>query len=283
MANPTSTPTLNAFPAGNQPAPQPQTGIQPTPPEIRKLKLKLDGQEVEMPESEVISLAQQGKVSSQRFNEAAAMKKQAEEVIKFAKDNPKEFFKRTGMNARQWAEEYLMEELRVEQMSPEQRKAAENEQKLKQYESERKQQQEQKRQEDMAREQAKHHESYERLFVEALTQSGLPKTAYTIKRMAELQLVNLKKKLDLSPDQLAKLVREDYLNEQKSLLGGYDGDQLLEFLGPDLVKKLSKAQISKLKAKGVKSSSSSATSNTPRKKSEGMSWREYQMKNRGRL
>lgn len=253
-----------------------------TPAEIRNLKLRLDGKDVEMPESEVIALAQKGKVSDQRFQEASAMKRQAEEVLKFAKDNTTEFFKRTGMNARQWAEEYLVGELRAEQMSPEQRKAAENEKKLKEYESEKKQAADRAQQAEMDQLRQKHAENYNKLFVEALTKSGLPKTNYTVKRMAELQLVNIKQKLELSADQLAKVVREDYESEQKALFGAYDGDQLMEFLGPELVKKLSKAQIAKLKAKGVKTSVS-GDQHKPKKSGEPeMTWREYQLKNRGR-
>lgn len=258
-------------------APSPTTPA-PTPAEIRKMTLKIDGQDVEMLESDVKALAQQGKVSGKRFEEAAAMRKQAQDIIEFAKSNPKEFFAKTGMNAREWAETYLMEELKKEQMSPEQRRAAENEMKLKQYEDEKKKALEAKRQEEMARLQAHHAENYDKMFVEALTKTGLPKTPYTIKRMAELQLVNIKKKLDLGADQLAKLVREDYMAEQKSLFGAYDGDQLLEFLGPDLVKKLSKAQIAKLKAKGVKT----AASGQPPKQSgaQELTWAEYKKRNR---
>ncbi len=251
----------------------------PTPTEIRKLKLKLDGQDVEMPESEVIALAQQGKVAGTRFQEAATMKKQADEIMRFAKENPAEFFKKTGMNAREWAENYLIEQLKAEAMSPEQKKAAANEAKLREYEAEKKRVDAEKLQKEKDAAAQKWHDDYNVLFVEALGKSGLPKTAYTIKRMAELQLTNLKKKLNLNADQLAKLVKEDYIAEQKALFGATEGDALLEMLGPEFVKKLSKAQIAKLKAKGLQVS---AGGKAPERKpgEPQMSWREYQRRNR---
>lgn len=285
-----SAPTAGATPAqagsNQQQAAQPgakgPAAAQPTPTEIRKLKLKLDGQDVELPESEVIALAQQGKVSGKRFQEAAAIRKQAEDILKFAQENPAEFFKKTGKNARQWAEEYLIEELKREQWTPEQKKAAENEAKLKQYETERKAEQDRKDQAERDQLQKSHHDRYETLFIEALTQSGLPRTPYTVKRMAELQLVNLRKKLNLDAGQLAKVVREDYINEQKALFGALEGDKLLELMGPDFVKKLSKAQIAQLKAK-IKPASSGATQRPQSSAgTEGLSWREYQKRNRRR-
>lgn len=273
----TQTKTASSQPAKSDPAP---TTPGATPAEIKRMKLKLEGQDVEMPESEVIALAQRGKVSDKRFQEAAAMKKQAEDVLKFAKENPTEFFKKTGMNARQWAEEYLVGELKKEQMSPEQRKAAENEAKLKEYEDQKKSEADRKLQDDKRRLEQEHMQNYDKLFVEALTKSGLPKTPYTIKRMAELQLTNIRKKLELSADQLAKVVREDYQAEQKALFGAVDGDALLEMFGADIVKKLSKAQIAKLKAKGIRTASGNSGNRSTESGDKKLSWKEYQRRNR---
>lgn len=281
-------PTAPPQAAGQNP-PQAPPGAQAPPAaaaaEARKLRLKIEGKEVELPESEVIGLAQQGKAAGQRFQEAAALRKQAEELIAFAKANPREFFNRTGMNAREWAEKYLIEELEAEQMSPEQKKARANEEKLKAYEAEKKQREEEGRKAEMARLQAEHAQNYDKLFTAALHESGLPKTAFTVKRMAELQLANIKNRYELSAPQLAKIVREDYANEQKSLLSALDGDQLIEFLGADAVKKLSKAQIAKLKARGAGAGQTSGSAQAPRARQGeggGLTWQEYKRRNRGR-
>lgn len=255
-----------------------QTNLQanPTTPE-RKLKLKIDGKEMEMSESEVISYATKARAADQRFNEAANMRKEAESILKFAKENPAEFFKKTGMNAREWAEQFLLKEIEREAMTPEQKKNMANEEELRQYKDNEKKEAERKRNEEIAALEKTHLQSYDLMFTDALHKSGLPKTAYTVKRMAELQLVNVKKKLDLNADQLAKLVREDYLSEHKALLSAYDGDQLIDFLGVDAVKKLSRAQIAKLKARGV--SPRQAAVNRPAGKQQ-LTWDEYRKRNR---
>lgn len=270
-----STAAQTASPGANA-QPVPAT----TPQEIRKIKLKLDGKEVELPESEVIAYAQQGKSSTQRFQEASRMKQEAEQLMAFAKANPKEFFAKTGMNARDWAEKYLVEELQREAMSPEQRKAQETEDELGRYKREESERKQKEKLDVEKRLQKEHHDKYEQVFIQALNESGLPKTPFTIKRMAELQLINLKNKYEFSPGQLAKLVREDYLAEQKATIGGLDGDQLIDFLGPELVKKLSKAQIAKLKAKG--NPVSKPVNQSQSNGESGLSWEDFQRMNRGK-
>lgn len=246
---------------------------------VRMLKVKVDGKEVELPESEVLELASAGRASTQRFQEAAKMRKEAEELLKFAKANPKEFFQKTGMNAREWAEKYLIEELQAEAMSPEQRKARENEDKLRKYEADEKGRKDQELNEERQRATAVERERLDKLFTSALYESGLPRTPYTVKRMAELQLINIKNKYELNASQLAKLVKEDYVSEQKALLGSLDGDQLIEFMGPENAKKFSKAQIAKLKARGVGGSAGGQRAPVTQN-NEGLTWRELQKRNR---
>lgn len=245
----------------------------------RLLKIKVDGKEMELPETEVLELASAGRASNQRFQEAAKMKREAEQVLQFAKANPKEFFQKTGMNAREWAEKYLLEELQNEAMSPEQKKAKENEDELRKYRDKEKTDADQKHQEEIKQKIGSERERLDKLFTTALFESGLPRTPFTVRRMAELQLINIKNKYELNPSQLAKLVKEDYVTEQKALLGSLDGDQLIEFLGPDNAKKFSKAQIAKLKARG-QAQGQSFQKKTTTEANTGLTWRELQKRNR---
>jgi hypothetical protein len=245
------------------------------------LKVKVDGQFMELPESEVLELASAGRASNARFQEAAKLRREAEAIMKHAKENPEDFFSKSGRDARKWAEEFLIGELRKEAETPEQKKARENEEKLRKYEASEKEQEQRRKNAEMDQAINEQREKYDKLFTTALFESGLPRTPFTVRRMAELQKINLKKKLELGPSQLAKLVREDYIAEQKSLMGSLEGDQLLDFLGADLVKKLSKAQIAKLKARGTAGSSSNkAPVRSTTTDKQGMSWREYQKRNR---
>lgn len=267
------------------PSPEPIANVTPAQAAAvaRMMKLKIDGQDLEMPESEVIALAQQGKSANKRFQEAALAKRQAEELVSYMKSNPKEVLQKLGIDVRKLSEDTLMEIINQEKMSPEQRKASENETKLKKYEADEKARVDKDRNDKMAALEQTQMQNYDQTFVKALAETGLPKTAYTVKRMAELTLVAVKKGLDLDATQLAKIVKEDYENEHKMLYGQSDGETLLRILGKEGVKKLSKAQLAQYKTSAKRTPPPVADSRKPKEPvtdSRVTSWKEFQKANR---
>lgn len=287
MTTTTSAPTTAVVQPTSQAQPQAQSS--PTSQEAkatetaaqRTMRLKIEGQELELPESEVIALAQQGKQAGKKFQEAAQMRKEAEALAHLLKSNPKEALAKFGIDVRKFSEDTLVEMLERDAETPEQKKARENAERLAQYEREEKERKELERDSQLKALEEKHLKNYNEMFVQALEQSGLPKTPFTVKRMAELQLINVRNKLDLDPGQLAKLVREDYINEQKALFSSADGNTLMEILGADIVKKLSKAQIAKLKAQSPKFTKPDDDAKQASKSEKALSWKEIQRKNLG--
>lgn len=270
--------TSEAVVQATQPTAPGEQKAAPTPAEIRKLKLKLEGGEVELPENEVIALAQQGKVAQKRFQEAAQMRREAEEVLSFLKANPKEAFQKLGIDVRKFSEDTLMEILQQETMSPEQRKAKEMEQELRKYRDAEKAAADKKQAEEMQRLESTHLNNYQETFIKALQVAGLPRTTFTVKRMAEHQIVANRKGYTIDPQSLAKLVREDYDLAQKEIYGSADEDTLLNLLGDDGVKKVQKALIKKLKSKpSVQAKSENISQPSPVQKG---SWKEFSKKNR---
>lgn len=262
-ATPTPAPAASAPIAVAAPAKPLEAAKPPTPSEIRKLKLKIDGKEEEIDENEAAVLAQKGRASERRFQEAAAVRKEAQDVIAWLKQNPAEAMKKLGVDPRKFSEEFLVDALQREAESPAQKEVRENREKLAAYEkkdkereaSEKKAQEakiaEDKRQVDGKR-QREIMERFDVAFTAALDKSGLPKNAYTIKRMAELQRANLRAKGEFTPDQLAKIVAEDYNTETKHRTSGLEGEKLLEFIAsvdPTLLKRVQKGLIGRLKGK----------------------------------
>lgn len=256
--------------------------------EIRKLKLKLDGGEVELPEDQVIALAQQSGAAQKRFAEAARARKQAEEILTLSRTNPAEFVRLTGGDAkaiRKFAEDFLIEQLKHEHMSPEQKTAAAERAELKKFkEAERRAQESEQAKKDQTRH-AAYVDQFDKMFTTALAKADVPKTPYSVKRMAELTQVNLKKGLNYTSDELAEVVAKEYRDHMRDLLGGYtDDSKIADFIGPDLIKRLTKAQISKLKSKGLQVKASSTGYSARNSNSEGrsISWKAFQKINRGR-
>jgi hypothetical protein len=227
---------------------QPQQA-QPTKAEIRKMKLKIDGQETEMGEDEVIRYAQQGKAANQRFQEAAKMRKEAEDMVNLIKRDPRAVLEdpRIGINFRELAEQYLSEQLKLEMMTPEQKKYHEAEQKLRGYQDAEKAQKAQVEAKQSQQLQEHYANEYSNTITEALKTQGVPKSPSTVKRMAALMSKSIDNGLDLQPSQIAKLVQEEYLAEIKELFGSSDEDTLLALLGDDTANKIRKADLKRLR------------------------------------
>lgn len=172
------------------------------------------------------------------------------ERLKNSKDRLK-LFEELGIDRRAFAEELLLPEIQRETMSEEERKFAELQSRLQEYEQKDQSRAETERQ---AKEQAQVAEYQNQLgqkMVEALTKSGLPKSAgpLAVKRIAHHMERALDADYDISPDELAELVRDEYRGEHKSFSANLSGQELVEWLGEDVVRKIRQHDLSKLRSK----------------------------------
>ncbi len=266
-----------------------------------KWKLKMDGEDVELTEDEVIKHAQKSASADKRFSESAAAKKEAaeerkkvEQVLEFLQKNPRESLERMGVDLEKFAEEALAEIKARKAETPEQKKARETQEKLAAYEKKDAEaaEAEKKRKADEeveakkaadAEKEAAIIKKFDDIFVSALTKSGVPKTPWSIARMATLQRINLKGKMNLDADKLAEVVKADYTKEFESRLpknekGEYEGDKLIEMFGEQIIAAITKAKIAKLKTKPKFSTPPPVTVEEP--KGVHSSWRELVKKNR---
>ena len=104
----------------------------PTHPQKRLYRVKIDGQEMEVDESELLAGYQRAKAANKRFEEAAKQRKQAEHFLKLLRTDPVKVLQHpeVGHDVRQLAEDYLAEIIKKEKMSPEEREKAELKEKL---------------------------------------------------------------------------------------------------------------------------------------------------------
>ena len=223
---------------------------QPKPQPPKKFKIKVDGSEEELDEDTIVKLAQLGRASNKRFQEAAQVRKQAEEFINLLKQDPRKVLTNPaiGVDPYKLAEDWLIEKLEQEKLSPEQQKIREYEQKLRSYEEEKRQQEEQRKAQEQEKLLAHYSQEYEKNIQDALASSGLPRTAKTVSRMAEYMSLALKNGIDLEPKNVVELVRQDYMKEIADLIGQTDGDALLQILGDNVANKIRKTDLARLKS-----------------------------------
>lgn len=243
-------------------------GAPPTPKMTKRLKLKIDNQEFdeelpfEIDENNkaqmdyLIRHLQMSKVSNKRMSEASNTRKQAENFIQALQTDPMKILSNPKLMGEEkfqkLAEEFLSKKIQDQMLTPEERQQIDMRKRLEEYEVQEKTQKEQAEAKQV--EELQHHyaQEFEKTIVEGLKSSSLPKNAFTVKRMASLMQKSIQHGFDLTPQQLATIVKEDYQQELISLIGNSEADQILSLFGDTISNKIRKHDLAKFKNSGVK-------------------------------
>lgn len=216
---------------------------------IRKYKLKVDGQEVEVDEEELKRGYTHQRAANKKLQEGLAARKQAEEFISMMRD-PQKFYEtaaKLGHDPRKLAEEYLVRQLEDEMLDPRDKELKEAKSKLKQIEEMEKMQKEAVENQRNEALKAKYAKDYSDQFVSALQETGLPATKPMVAEMAKYIHRSAKLGFKMNANEAAQLVKEDLQMSYQKLVGDTDGEMLLKLLGDDVANKIRKYDTSKLK------------------------------------
>jgi len=213
-----------------------------------KERLKVNGEEIEVDYETMKRDYQLRKASDKKFMEASNKEKQVMEFINALRSNPKALLKNPnlGIDIRTVAEEILAEHLEEDMMDPRDRELKKYKQMIAEREEQERIAREEQEQQRVSELKEKYALDYSNQIVETLKSSGLPKTEHTVKRMAYYMHQAVSNGYDLKPQDLAELVRQDYINEHKSLYGAMDEDVLMKMLDSDVIKKIRKAEQKRL-------------------------------------
>lgn len=211
-----------------------------------KEKILEDGQEREVTWDELKKGYQARQVSAKRFEEAARVMKNAQRFIQLLKQDPAQVLPHLGIDPKAWAKQYILKEIELAQMSPEEKKYHDAMEKMKALEDEKKQREEA----DTAAKEAelrKHFDTeYTKDIIAGLESVGLPRTPATVKRIAYYLHEGLKRGLRLKAAQVAPLVRDDYKREMQELFGALPEKELLNVVGEDFAGKVRKVDLARL-------------------------------------
>lgn len=187
------------------------------------------------------------KGSNQKFEEAAALRKQVSGVLNLLRSNTKDALAQAGIDPRQFAQQLLADELQAQQMTPQERQAKEYQMQLEAREqaiAEREKQiQEQARAESVTR----WEKQFERSFEGALEAVGLPKTKRALGRMADLAESYLAAGADdvLFSD-IAQQVKDELAEENTGWLSDLSEDAIMGILPPAVIDKIRKKLLAKV-------------------------------------
>lgn len=243
----------------------------------RKYTVKIDGEEIEVDETELLRGYQLRTASDKKFREASYARKQADALIELLREDPIKALTHpsVGVDFRQLAEKFLADAIEDEMATPEEREKRQKLQRLEELERENAQFKKSEEERQMAQMTAHYRQEYENNIINALDKSGLPKTNHTVKRMAYYMAQALENGYELQPVDVVDLVRKDYQSEIKDLLGASDERVLFDLIGDDIAGKIRKHDIAKLKKSALPVAESTGEVRTPREASKQMSMDDF--------
>lgn len=209
----------------------------------RLYKVNVDGQELEVDEDELRRGYAHNKAAAKRMEEAAMTRKEAEQVLRIFKENPREAFKLLGQDARKFAEQVISDELNEAMLTPQQKELRDYKRKVEAYESESRRAKEEYERQQLEADIARHTEAIQRDIISTLETAGLPKTERTVGRIVYYMQSALQAGYNVTPKDVIDQVRQDYKYDLNALLGGLPDDALEAFIGSDNYRKIAKSTV----------------------------------------
>ena len=208
-------------------------------------------------EEELVKSYGKNKGADAKFREAAEARKSVDAFMEQLQADPMAVLndKRIPLDRRKLAEEWLAQELEAELEDPRDRK-------LREYEARDQQELERAQQEEMTakeqQEQAEFQKTVEKRkteiqetlskAMEATSLSKHPETAAsTLREMALYMRAASEAGAEVSPEALVQHVEGKRFKEMYSVAQDLEGEDLISFLGDDVVKKIRKADLARLK------------------------------------
>lgn len=225
---------------------------------IRELKLKVHGQEFteELPfeieeDPEVVEYLtkqlQLSKAAQRAMQEKSTFEKQVGQFFQDMKSNTKAKLLELGIDPREFAAQVIEEEIKKAQMSPEQLRQMEMEHELNRLREESRLKEEQFNQRELERVRAVEFEKIDTQMTQALDRSDLPRKPYVVRKMAEYMLIGANNGIELTPDDVLPIVRQELLSDLQEIINTLPEDKAEEFIGKEVLNRFRKKNLAKAK------------------------------------
>lgn len=218
----------------------------------QKYKLVIDGQEEELTQEQLVAYAQKAKASDKRFQESAQIRKEALELVQMLRTSPERVLADPailGSNEKvvEFAKQILAKQMEESQKPETVRQKEKAERELQELRDQIKKEAEERKQTEYETMVKQHEAQLEDQIQDAMEQSGLPKSPYVLKRLADVMISSLEYDKEITPKQAMNIVKREMQKDLKEYFDLTPEDALEELLGDNL-KRIRKRQVAKIKA-----------------------------------
>jgi hypothetical protein len=236
---------------------EPAGAAELTPAEKRKYKFEIDGAEIEheFTDEEARVHIQRGLGAGKRMQEAVQALRQVEEFVGMLKDPARlpEVLGHPsiGLNVDEWVRNYVAEQIKLANMDPKERQFHEMQKKYEKQQAEMEAMRRAEYEKDVTQ---KTQEARERLLGDirgVIDTAGLPKSDYIIRRMARA-MQDLREQVGrpVKAAEVVDIVRRQYEEELRHVLGASQDSALFSFLGEENVNRIRQEDLRRVNGGG---------------------------------
>lgn len=247
--------TSEAQAVGQESQGEAQVNETPAQAERRKLKAKINGKEREVYEDDVLRDYQKYASADEKLREAAQKRKEIDAFYEALERDPESILsdKRIPINKQELAMKWLTEQVEQELASsdPKDAKLSELERKLAEYQNREREQEETKAEQERRQFIEARKEAIADVLSKAMELSPLSKdpevAAATLREMAMHMRLCKDAGYEVTPEELAKHVENKNLRTYQGLAQRLEGDELISFLGEEIVQKIRRSDLTRIK------------------------------------
>ncbi len=219
----------------------------------RIFKLNVNGKDVEYDASnedklksdlqKVFGIEEKARTSAQKVD-------MAEKLLSMMQEDPRGFEKQCkmqGIDATKLATEILYNQLRLQNMTPEQRELEEYKEKEAEAKALKEQQDADAKVAEAKQKTAEWAQKFEKECEVALNANAIPKTRLSLALIAQYIDAGLAAKKEYTVEQVLPYVARDLKEIHRSTMATLDGDALLSYVGEELSNKIAKARVERYK------------------------------------
>lgn len=223
---------------------------------LKKLKLKVDGEEVEeeLPfeiedKPEVVEYVkkqlQLAKVAQKRMAHSSALEKEINAFLEALRENPEEVLSdaNIGVDVEKFVQQYMERKIENSKKTPEQLEQEKIHQQLKELQEENKRKDELIKQKELENLQKQMFEEYNTSIDKALKEANKQSNQYIKGKIADYMLTGLNNNIDIKPQDALKQSLEDAKDDLKQILSLFSDSELEELVGVRFKKKAPTKQV----------------------------------------
>lgn len=231
----------------------------------KKFKIKVDQKEEELDldldnEEEIRKHLQLSRAAQKRMQESADLKRDVTDLFTRLNNDPFSVLadpdNGLGMNVEDLVKQYVEKKLADADKSPEQLKAEATENELKRLKAEREQEKVQRQKEQYDSQLQNEIIRYDQMMTKTLENSEFKKPSpYLVKKMSDYLMLGVQNGLDVTPDDILPIVREEIQGEIRELINSAPENVIEELFGKEIFNKMRKKNLAKAKQAPVHASS----------------------------